>query len=178
MTAVSGSDGSYTDYRADVRVPYLAWLDDGDQALFHEYGHAWSLYYAYMDAAEHELRRPTSRRAASRATRGSDTLARLGRPRADRRGLPPALRDAERASEAQENRDLPAAADVPGLRDFLSTTFMHGRRRRRRPRRPRRRPRPRRPRRPRSRSRRLAMSPAPGQGGGHRRLRPLGAGAR
>src|SRR5438034_7804117 len=39
--------GVYTEYHATSNVSYVSWLD-GDNELFHEYGHAWSLYYAYM----------------------------------------------------------------------------------------------------------------------------------
>lgn len=43
-TSVGQSDGIYSGYHAISSVSYASWLSGGDQALFHEYGHAWSLY--------------------------------------------------------------------------------------------------------------------------------------
>ena len=122
-TSVSGSPGSYTDYRAGVHIAYLSWLDQGDAVLFHEYGHAWSLYYAHIAQQDTRLRSYLAARGiegdprldtthawSRRELVAEDYRQLFGTPNA--RQLP------------QENTDLPRAADVPGLREFLSGSYM------------------------------------------------------
>src|SRR5205814_4280608 len=46
--SVAQLNGKYTDYAAASYISWSSCLDHGEQTLFHEYGHAWSLYYAYM----------------------------------------------------------------------------------------------------------------------------------
>src|ERR1051326_4798085 len=45
---VGGSPGSYSGFKASLWIYYVPWLDSYDDVLFHEYGHAWSLYNAYI----------------------------------------------------------------------------------------------------------------------------------
>ena len=47
-TAPQDSSGRYTNYSASIYLDYENWLTYGDANLDHEYGHAWSLYNAYM----------------------------------------------------------------------------------------------------------------------------------
>ncbi|MDX6268319.1 MAG: SdrD B-like domain, partial [Frankiales bacterium] len=48
-TASAGAtNGHYDSYSATSWVTYASWLDGGDDTLSHEYGHAWSLYRAYL----------------------------------------------------------------------------------------------------------------------------------
>jgi hypothetical protein len=113
--------GIYTDYGATSNVTYISWLD-GDGELFHEFGHAWSLYNAYIVQQDPTL-------AAYLRARGL-----LGDPRV---GSSYAWNTREMIAEdyrqlfgtasaqglTQMNRDIPAAKDVPGLKDFLAATF-------------------------------------------------------
>jgi hypothetical protein len=122
-STVTGAPGSFSNYHADISLAYISWLDSGDQLLFHEYGHAWSLYYAYMRQQDTSLTSYLQARGI------------LGDPRLDtshawsRRELiaedyRQLFGTADARSFVQENVDLPPAQDVPGLRDFLATTFM------------------------------------------------------
>lgn len=120
--SVGGSAGNYSNYVAVSEVPYLSWLDGGDGVLFHEYGHAWSGYYAYIVQQDPSL-------AVYLKARGIFDDPRLGSSHAWNRdelmaedyrqlfGSPNAQ------AMPQENRDLPPAASVTGLRDFLMSTF-------------------------------------------------------
>ena len=122
VASIDGGPGNYSNYRADVHLAYVSWLDDGDNMLFHEYGHAWSLFYAYTRQQDTSL-------ASYLQARGILGDSRLGTSHAwgpreliaeDYRQL---FGTASARASAQENRDLPQAADVPGLRDFLATTY-------------------------------------------------------
>ena len=41
-------NGVWGSYRALSYISYVGWLDEGDNGLFHESGHAWSLYNAHI----------------------------------------------------------------------------------------------------------------------------------
>ena len=47
-TSVQMIDGRYDRFSATVTATWDTWLTTADRTLFHEYGHAWSMYYAYM----------------------------------------------------------------------------------------------------------------------------------
>jgi hypothetical protein len=120
--SVSGSTGNWSNFRAVPEMAYVAWLDGGDQMLFHEYGHAWSLYNAYIVQQDDTL-------TAYLKARGVYGDPRLGSSHAwdpremiaeDYRQLFGTL---NAQTLTQENSDLPAAGSVPGLRDFLATTY-------------------------------------------------------
>jgi hypothetical protein len=122
-SSTTRTDGVYADYRALCHIAYLAWLDQGDASLFHEYGHAWSLYYAYIVQQDAAL-------TAYLKARGLAGDARLGTNTAwdpaemvaeDYRQL---FGSAGAAARPQANTAIPAAKDVPGLRDFLTGPFM------------------------------------------------------
>jgi hypothetical protein len=122
-TSVSGSAGSYSNYHAVSTVAYISWLDGGDQTLFHEYGHAWSLSYAYIVQQDAKL-------TAYLTVRGILNDPRLDTSHAWNRNelIAEDYRQLFGSTNAQlapqENTDLPPAAAVSGLRSFLSTTFM------------------------------------------------------
>lgn len=120
--SVGGSPGSYSGFAAVVGVSYWSWLESGDAVLGHEYGHAWSLYHAFIVQQDDTLsgylrarglagdpRVNTSYGWSARELIAEDYRQLLGSPTA--RLLP------------QANRDIPAATDVPGLRDYLAATF-------------------------------------------------------
>jgi hypothetical protein len=120
-TSASSTGGVYTDYAATSNVSFVSWLD-GDDGLFHEYGHAWSLYNAYIVQQD-----PTF--AAYLRARGLAADPRVGTSYAwdpremiaeDYRQLfgTPSARGV-----TQMNRDIPDAKDVPGLAVFLSGAF-------------------------------------------------------
>jgi hypothetical protein len=115
------TNGAYSDYHATSYVDYDSWLD-GDGALFHEYGHAWSLYYAYMVRQDPTLsayldargllgdpRVGTSYAWDPREMIAEDYRQLFGTPSAQ--------------AETQMNRDVPPANQVPGLESFLRDTF-------------------------------------------------------
>jgi len=115
------TNGIYTDYNATSNVSYVSWLD-GDGELFHEYGHAWSLYNAYIVQQDPTL-------AAYLRARGLFGDPRIGTSYAwdtkemiaeDYRQL---FGTASAQGLTQMNRDIPAAKDVPGLKDFLAGVF-------------------------------------------------------
>jgi hypothetical protein len=115
------ANGVYADYQATSNITYLSWLD-GDGELFHEYGHAWSLFYAYVVQQDPSL-------TAYVAARGLAGDTRVGTSYAwdphelvaeDYRQL---FGSATARAIVQMNREIPAAKDVPGLAEFLSTAF-------------------------------------------------------
>jgi hypothetical protein len=117
-----GADGSYTNYQATCMVTYASWLSGGDRTLTHEYGHAWSLYNAYVVQGDPSL-------AGYLSARGLTGDPRLGTSYAwtpaemiaeDYRQL---FGSANAAAGTQMNADIAAAAAVPGLKTYLSTTF-------------------------------------------------------
>ena len=120
--SVGGSAGSYTGFSASLWIGWLPWLDSGERTLFHEYGHAWSLYNDWIVQQESDL-------ASYLAARGLTGDSRIGSsslwdPREmiaeDYRqlfGTPVA------AAYPQANTDIPPAAQVPGLKDWLQNTF-------------------------------------------------------
>jgi len=116
--------GVYKQFSVGCTIEYTRWLDSGDQVLFHEYGHAWGLYHAYIVQQDTKLtsylaargidpqdpRLGTSHAWSRHEMLAEDYRQLFGSPNARLRG--------------QENQDIPPAAEVPGLRGFLSTTFM------------------------------------------------------
>ena len=122
-TSVSGSAGAYSDYSARIDVAYLAWLDQGDAVLFHEYGHAWSLYYAYIAQQSTDLTSYLQARGILGDAR-LDTSHAWSRRELIAEDYRQLFGTANAAARPQENTELPPAASVPGLRDFLATTFM------------------------------------------------------
>jgi hypothetical protein len=119
------SNGVYTDYRATSDVTWAGWLR-GDGELLHEYGHAWSMSYACMIQADSTLR-------AYLQARGLGDDARVGTAYAWRAGEMIAedyrqlFGTASAQADSQMNRDIPPAKDVPGLKAFLSSTYMQTR---------------------------------------------------
>ena len=121
-TSVQGSAGSYSGYSAVSYVAFDSWLDQGDTTLFHEYGHAWSMYYAY-------LVQQSGTWSGYLQARGLSADSRVGSsyewdPREmiaeDYREL---FGSVNAQAAAQMNPDIPPAAAVPGLHDDLATTF-------------------------------------------------------
>lgn len=117
-----GSPGSYSNFSAICYDNYVSWLDAGDQGAGHEYGHAWSLYYdtvvrqegtfaSYLEARglAGDARVNTSYVWGARELIAEDYRQLLGSPNA--------------RLATQMNRDIPPASAVPGLGDFLATTF-------------------------------------------------------
>jgi hypothetical protein len=115
------TNGVYTSFDATSNVSYVSWLD-GDGELFHEYGHAWSYYNAYIVQQDptftaylrargliDDLRVGTSYSWDPREMIAEDYRQLFGTPSAQ--------------ALTQMNRDIPAAKDVVGLKDFLAATF-------------------------------------------------------
>jgi hypothetical protein len=119
--AASSNGGPYDSYEATSNVTYLSWLD-GDNELFHEYGHAWSLYYAYIVQQDPNLALYLEMRGLLGDSRVGSSYAWNVREMVaeDYRQLfgTPSARSA-----SQMNREIPPASEVPGLRTFLASTF-------------------------------------------------------
>lgn len=121
-TSVAESNGVYSSYKAASYVTYLSWRDQGDNVLFHEYGHAWSLYYAYIVQQDPTLSGYLKARGLSEDSRVGSSYQ--WHPRElvaeDYRqlfGTPSA------AAYPQVNQQIAAAAQVSGLRDYLTGSF-------------------------------------------------------
>lgn len=112
------SGGSFT---ATCYVSYRSWLQEGDMTLFHEYGHAWEGFYSHR-SGDSDL-------ASYLAARGLTGDPRLESSHAwDRREMiaedyRQLFGSANAAAGEQENREVPPAAQVPGLETFLRETF-------------------------------------------------------
>jgi len=117
-----GSPGSYSQYNAICYDNYVSWLDGGDQGVGHEYGHAWSLYYDTIVRQEGNFASYLQARGLAGDSRVDSTYAWSSREliAEDYRQL---LGSPNAQLASQMNRDIPPAATVPGLKDFLATTF-------------------------------------------------------
>ncbi len=119
----SGSPGTYSGYSADCFITFRSWLDYGDKTLFHEYGHAWSHYHDKIVMQDGDFTsylevrgllgddRLESNHAWDRGEMIAEDYRQLF-------GSPSATRS------TQENREIPVASEVPGLKEFLSGEFM------------------------------------------------------
>jgi len=103
-------------------VAYDSWLDNGDEVLFHEYGHAWSLYYAYMVQQDSTFTSYLKARGIYGDSRINTT-----KPWTDREMIAEDYRQLfaspNAAAYPQANTDIPPASQVPGLKQWLQTTF-------------------------------------------------------
>jgi hypothetical protein len=123
--ASQSSSGTYEGYSATVDVAWLSWLAEGEQPLFHEYGHAWAMYHAYITQQDPSL-------GGYLRARGLENDSRVGTsvrwdPKEmiaeDYRQL---FGSAAASAVAQANNEIPRASEVPGLRDYLAVTFTTG----------------------------------------------------
>ena len=111
------SNGVYTEYRATSDVTWASWLR-GDAELFHEYGHAWSMYYASLTQQDSTLRAYLEARGLAGEPRvGSSYAWEPGEMIAEDYRQLFGTQTAQAAE--QTNRDIAPARDVPGLREFL-----------------------------------------------------------
>lgn len=122
VTSTQQSGTTYTSYGATVYITYDSWLDTGDTSLFHEYGHAWSLYHAYLTQQDPTFASYLHARGLTGDSRINSTYAWDPREMIaeDYRQL---FGSVHAASVPQANTDIPPAASVPGLADFLRTTY-------------------------------------------------------
>jgi hypothetical protein len=121
-TGAQQTNGVYSSYSAVVQIGWASWLNTGEQALFHEYGHAWSLYYAFIVQQDPSL-------AAYLAARGLAGDARVNSSYGwsvremiaeDYRQL---FGSPSAQGGTQMNPEIPPASQVPGLGSYLATTF-------------------------------------------------------
>jgi hypothetical protein len=121
-TSAVQSNGVYTSYRATSYFSYASWLNAGDEALFHEYGHAWSLYYTFIVQQDPTLSAYLKARGLASDARVNSSYGWNAREliAEDYRQL---FGSATAAAFAQANRELPPASEVPGLKEFLASTF-------------------------------------------------------
>lgn len=122
-TMASQSNGSYTSFDATSFLGYTQWLNQGDYELFYEYGHIWAGYYSYLMQQDGGF-------GAYLQARGL-----LGNPNlySSMQWMPYELiaddyrqlfGDAGAQAVAPLNSSIPPAAQVPGLKAFLSGAFM------------------------------------------------------
>ena len=121
-SAVQTNGGPYQAYTATCYVSYLSWLDSGDRTLTHEYGHAWSMYNAFVVQQDPSLASYLQARGLAGDPRVNSSYAwQAGEMIAeDYRRL---FGSANARTGGQINNEIPAASEVPGLADFLTTTF-------------------------------------------------------
>ena len=106
-SAAQSNGGPYERFKAVSYVSYITWLDSGDRTLTHEYGHAWSLYNAYIVQQDPALAAYLRVRGLEGDSRDQLLLQLVGE-RADRRGLPAAVRIRERAQRRPDQHADPA----------------------------------------------------------------------
>lgn len=121
-TSVSGSPGNYTNFHATSNIGYEDWLANGDGGLFHEYGHAWSLYNAYITQQDPTMASYLQARGLSGDSRVNSSYAWNVREMIaeDYRQL---FGPDSAQNGSQINTEIPLAATVPGLKDFLQNTY-------------------------------------------------------
>jgi hypothetical protein len=120
--AWQGAPGSYSNYSATIYAGLDFWLDGGDQGLSHEYGHAWSYYYARIIQQEPGFDGYLAARGLAGDPRVNTTYE-----------WNPAEMIAEDYRQLfgsgnaklawQMNADIPAPDQVPGLRAWFLGTF-------------------------------------------------------
>jgi hypothetical protein len=117
-----GTPGTYSNYSAVCYDNYISWIDAGDQGVSHEYGHAWSQYYDTIVQQEGTLASYLQARGLAGDSRVNSSYEWSAREMVaeDYRQL---FGSPNAQAAAQMNRSIPRAADVPGLKDFLATTF-------------------------------------------------------
>ncbi|MGH2919323.1 MAG: SdrD B-like domain-containing protein [Solirubrobacteraceae bacterium] len=117
-----GAPGSYSNYAAICYDNYISWLNEGDVGVSHEYGHAWSLYYDTIVQQEGTLASYLKARGLFGDPRVDATYPWEAREMIaeDYRQL---LGSPTARTAPQMNREIPPAAQVAGLNDFLTTTF-------------------------------------------------------
>ncbi len=132
VTAVgySGTPGNYVSDSANGNCTYTSVRPENsssyridDSCLNHEYGHAWSYHYApeyRQDPGFTEWQK----------VRGIDNDSRVDTPGSHQWSSAEMIAEdyrqllgSPRSQAGQENWELPAAKDVPGLKDYLVTTF-------------------------------------------------------
>jgi hypothetical protein len=121
-TAAGSNGGTYTSFSAISYVDYVSWLDSGDRTLTHEYGHAWSLYHAYMVQQDPTLASYLDARRLAGDARVNSSYAWQAREMIaeDYRQV---FGSANARSGQQINTEIPPANEVSGLAGFLATTF-------------------------------------------------------
>jgi hypothetical protein len=117
------SGGLWGSYQANCYIAYISWLDQGDNSLFHEYGHAWSMYHAYVVQQDPSLTRYLQARGLAGDPRIGTSSS--WNPKEmiaeDYRQL---FGTAAAAVGSQDNLEIPRASEVPGLGEFLAGPFM------------------------------------------------------
>lgn len=124
-TSIRSNGTSYDAFTALVHVDLVSWLDSGDKVLSHEYGHAWSLYRAYLVQQDPSMQTYLEARGLSADPRVNSGYAWHTDEMIaeDYRQL---LGSASAAAHPQTNLSIPPAAAVPGLKEFLLGAFSTG----------------------------------------------------
>ncbi|MES2970894.1 MAG: fibronectin type III domain-containing protein [Patescibacteria group bacterium] len=120
----NGVEGAYNGYHASISVAYGNWLVGGNSGLFHEYGHAWSLYHQIMIQQTEIMTSYLEARGLADDPRIGTSV--LWDPKEmiaeDYRKL---FGTGTAASQPISNiLNMPNPEDVPGLREYLSGAFM------------------------------------------------------
>ena len=122
-TTVSVESGStYTGYSAFVHINWDDYLGDLDNALFHEYGIAWHLYYAYMVQQDPTL----SSYLQARGLAGNPNLNSSWMWNQDEifaEDYRELFGSPAGQAAPQMNTQIPLASQVPGLESFLASTY-------------------------------------------------------
>jgi hypothetical protein len=125
-----GTSQPCSNYSAISYITYGAYLNDidvfdGAATLFHEYGHAWSLYYACMVQNDPAFTGYVKARGLTGDSRLNSSYAWGVRELVaeDYRQL---FGSIGAQARPQANTEIPNAKDVPGLKEYLSTTFLTG----------------------------------------------------
>lgn len=119
----SAYDGTrYSGYSASVYVTWSSWLDRAAFTLFHEYGHAWSGYFATVVNGDSGLTGYLRARGLEGDSR-VDSAYGWDRHELIAEDYRQLFGDETARVQPQANADLPPAASVAGLEDYLRTAF-------------------------------------------------------
>ena len=121
-TTAVGSPGNYIGYSAWIYIDLLTYLDELNVPLFHEYGIAWSGYYAYLVQEDDTFTSYLKARGIYGDPR-LDTTRKWDRGELIAEDYRQLFGSASAKAWPQDNTDLPPAAQVAGLKDFLAITF-------------------------------------------------------
>ena len=115
-------NSQWTNYSSVSCIAYDQWLNNGDTTLFHEYGHSWSMYYADMVQQDSTLSGYLQARGLAGDSR-VDSSYMWDRHELIAEDYRQLFGTANAQQAPQMNTDIPPAAQVPGLKDYLQNAF-------------------------------------------------------
>jgi hypothetical protein len=116
------NDGTFCCSKTNINIDWTTWLNTGENALFHEWGHAWSNYFSVDIQQDPQINGYLQARGLYGDPRidSSYGWSRYELIAEDYRQL---FGSPVASAAGQANGSIPPARDVPGLLEYLRDTF-------------------------------------------------------